>query len=496
VGNDEVLNCYDAHSEDNSHFRRRCYWMLNPAMDHIVLGKHSAGPISVFTLGSFNIIQSSNNYATQLASSAGASEFDETYNNTPGPSFLDGSPGVLTNSNGASRSSLTERIDKIDSSPELQIDEALKRIQKQLSLEHVKENGTFYNENEYLDDLGFTYNEQNYSGFEEFQYGSDNSVSLQYSVELDIAQDQINTSRNGATHFERLHQYQQTLKDDSTVSSQQNYIWKDMLTYDGDAAYDGSLQNYMKCFYLNNKEIQWKHHSGDTGTSNDYHVNVTLQTVEIRVAKRVEWNGTSLASESSLTIAQEQKFTIREISPEWVYVIEPSKRNDTSHDHDYYKHEAEYRRDIEADRDSNCIELYYYLKGVRRHTATGYSDFIVKLVKKMDSKRHFGFNIELLHNPSTDNLIGLWLRPEDALVPGAYNSHLDHSHFAAYGYCKTGFIHFLTIEALLLDERIDEIDSSPELQIDEALKRIQKQLSLEHVKENGTFYNENEYPSR
>ncbi|GKE89189.1 calmodulin-binding transcription activator 4-like protein isoform X2, partial [Tanacetum coccineum] len=30
------------------------------------------------------------------------------------------------------------------------------------------------------DDLGFTYNEQNYSGFEEFQYGSDNSVSLQY----------------------------------------------------------------------------------------------------------------------------------------------------------------------------------------------------------------------------------------------------------------------------------------------------------------------------
>ncbi|GJX05581.1 ankyrin repeat-containing protein [Tanacetum coccineum] len=35
--------------------------------------------------------------------------------------------------------------------------------------------------------------------------------------------------------------------------------------------------------------------------------------------------GMSLASESSLTIAQEQKFTIREISPEWVYVTEPSK---------------------------------------------------------------------------------------------------------------------------------------------------------------------------
>ena len=65
----------------------------------------------------------------------------------------------------------------------------------------------------------------------------------------DIAQDQINTSRNGATDFERLHQYQQTLKDDSTVSNQQNYIWKDMLIYDGDAAYDGSLQFYVPIRY-------------------------------------------------------------------------------------------------------------------------------------------------------------------------------------------------------------------------------------------------------
>ncbi|GJU51687.1 hypothetical protein Tco_1221242 [Tanacetum coccineum] len=77
-----------------------------------------------------------------LASSAAASEFNETYNNTPGPNFLNGSPGILTNSNG--------------------------RIQKHLSLEHMKENSTFYEQNEYGDELGFKYNEQNYSGFEEF----------------------------------------------------------------------------------------------------------------------------------------------------------------------------------------------------------------------------------------------------------------------------------------------------------------------------------------
>ncbi|GJZ33395.1 hypothetical protein Tco_0578831, partial [Tanacetum coccineum] len=56
------------------------------------------------------------------------------------------------------------------------------RDSRLMSLEHVKENGTFYNENEYGDELAFTYNEKSYSGFEEFRYGSDNSVSLQYPV--------------------------------------------------------------------------------------------------------------------------------------------------------------------------------------------------------------------------------------------------------------------------------------------------------------------------
>nr|GEY45753.1 calmodulin-binding transcription activator 4-like isoform X1 [Tanacetum cinerariifolium] len=79
---------------------------------------------------------------------------------------------------------------------------------------------------------------------------------------------------------------EQTLKDDSTVSSQQNYIWKDMLTYDGDAANDGSLQNYMYTSDANEVllsqqqrdpvEEQGKHHSGDTGTSYDCKSNALL----------------------------------------------------------------------------------------------------------------------------------------------------------------------------------------------------------------------------
>jgi hypothetical protein len=37
IGNVDVLHCYYAHGETNPNFQRRCYWMLDPSMEHIVL---------------------------------------------------------------------------------------------------------------------------------------------------------------------------------------------------------------------------------------------------------------------------------------------------------------------------------------------------------------------------------------------------------------------------------------------------------------------------
>lgn len=37
VGNIDALSCYYAHGEQNPYFQRRCFWMLEPAYDHIVL---------------------------------------------------------------------------------------------------------------------------------------------------------------------------------------------------------------------------------------------------------------------------------------------------------------------------------------------------------------------------------------------------------------------------------------------------------------------------
>lgn len=37
TGSVDVLHCYYAHGEENTSFQRRCYWMLEPALEHIVL---------------------------------------------------------------------------------------------------------------------------------------------------------------------------------------------------------------------------------------------------------------------------------------------------------------------------------------------------------------------------------------------------------------------------------------------------------------------------
>ncbi|EPS61898.1 hypothetical protein M569_12892, partial [Genlisea aurea] len=37
VGNVEALSCYYAHGEENPNLCRRCFWMLDPAYEHIVL---------------------------------------------------------------------------------------------------------------------------------------------------------------------------------------------------------------------------------------------------------------------------------------------------------------------------------------------------------------------------------------------------------------------------------------------------------------------------
>ncbi|XP_024990838.1 calmodulin-binding transcription activator 4 isoform X4 [Cynara cardunculus var. scolymus] len=348
VGNVEALNCYYAHGEVNPNFQRRSYWMLDPSMDHIVLvhyrditmGGHSAGPISTVSTGSSTLIQSSNSYVTQFTQSAAAfSQFREPYESTSSPGSVEVSSDVVIKSNGTSPLTLAEVTEEIGGSPNFEIDQALQRIREQLSLDedNLKDIGAFYSENEISNESGITVNEQDYGGSGGMHDGSINYTSEQYPGEYGTA-----------------HQYQQQSEGEFSITSQQTSIWDDVLIYNGNAVGDGSQKNFVYPSDRNGVllpqprrdpvEEQEKYNYGYTSANNDSSILLPHELEDFKFpaytpARNLSdsypdfystmfgqgQGGMPLESASSLTIAQEQKFTIREIAPQWGYASEPTK---------------------------------------------------------------------------------------------------------------------------------------------------------------------------
>ncbi|XP_027915464.1 calmodulin-binding transcription activator 4-like isoform X1 [Vigna unguiculata] len=72
VGNEEILNCYYAHGEENRSFQRRSYWMLELEYEHIVLvhyrdtskGKSNSEPFTQFSSSSSRVFSQSQSLYT------------------------------------------------------------------------------------------------------------------------------------------------------------------------------------------------------------------------------------------------------------------------------------------------------------------------------------------------------------------------------------------------------------------------------------------------
>nr|XP_043631412.1 calmodulin-binding transcription activator 4 [Erigeron canadensis] len=347
VGNVEALNCYYAHGELDPNFQRRSYWMLDQGMDHIVLvhyrditmSGHSPGSMSTFSTGSSALIQGSSSYASPFAQSVGAfSQFREPYDSTSSPSSIEVSSDVVTKSNGTSPFSLNEGTEDIGRSPNFEIDQALRRIEEQLSLgeDNLKDLSAFYSENEISNHLGFSVNELNYDGSGGMQEDLNNYVSEQYPG-----------------GYVRPHQYQQQSEGGFSITSQQDSVWNDVIKYNGNAVGDGSQRNQDYPSDKNGKLLpqprrdplkqQEKHNAGYTDAIHNSSVLLPHELEEFKFPAYTSrnlsesypdfystlfeqgQNGMPLESDSSLTIAQEQKFTIREIFPEWGYASEPTK---------------------------------------------------------------------------------------------------------------------------------------------------------------------------
>ncbi|KAG6708891.1 hypothetical protein I3842_06G104300 [Carya illinoinensis] len=163
VGNVEALNCYYAHGEQNPDFQRRSYWMLDPAFEHIVLvhyrqvteGRHTSGSVVLLSPGSSSTYsQSPTSYTTQNpGSNSMPSDFFEPYQSSSSPSSEVTSEIAIKNY-GMNDLDRMSRTGQRESSSELAVTQALRRLEEQLSLdeESFKDINVFGNRDESSND--------------------------------------------------------------------------------------------------------------------------------------------------------------------------------------------------------------------------------------------------------------------------------------------------------------------------------------------------------
>ncbi|KAL3501006.1 hypothetical protein ACH5RR_035455 [Cinchona calisaya] len=326
VGNVEVLNCYYAHGEQNPNFRRRSYWMLNLAYEHIVLvhyrdiseSRNNAGMITQFSPVSSPIFSQSpiSCNTQQPRSSARIGESYDQFCSLYSPGPLEFSSNVVINSNGTNYLEDTERTDEVTSSSGLEISEALRVLEEQLSLndDNLEEIGKFYTQNENSHDsensvqvqapsvLAQGHNighHQQLLGHEDWKEMLDGCNSLEDVVPQMRRVDEFNG--NGILLAEWTRE---------PVAEQHGYTWLDS---GGMNAQNASMPVA--------KEVDNLTCPGYSTAINSYITNPGSYTTlfdqgQIRF---------SLEDDFGLTIAQKQKFTIQEISPEWVYASETTK---------------------------------------------------------------------------------------------------------------------------------------------------------------------------
>ncbi|CAA0831591.1 Calmodulin-binding transcription activator 4 [Striga hermonthica] len=284
VRNVEAINCYYAHGECDNNFQRRSYWMLDPAYEHIVLvhyrdiskGKENNGSTPQFsTLSSSTFSPSPYSFATdQPESSFVIDESRELYHNESSPSSVEITSGQVIVNSRINLSDNKSRTDEVSSSSLPDLGQALRRIEQQLSLndDEMKKYDTIFIENEASNDL------ENVLGNNENSCRPPNDV-------VDIWEEMLHSS-NDVPNDQLQEQFGRS--DASSLSIKE----ADSLQY---PAYSPGPHAYR--------------------STPDCYSSLFEQDVL----------GIPLENNISLTISQKQKFTIREISPEWCYTSEGAK---------------------------------------------------------------------------------------------------------------------------------------------------------------------------
>lgn len=346
VGNIEALNCYYAHGGQNPNFQRRSFWMLDPSYEHIVLvhyrdiseGKPSSGNISLLSPNSSSFSTSPGSSGTlNPGSTTVINDSHELHHISSSPGSIEVSSEIVIENNGV------QTQGEFTNSAEFEVSEALRRIEEQLSLNEdtLKDIDPFYDQDGNANDAELL----EYKGEISKQ---DQLAATQYRVE-DFAQEQFcGEYAERQIHPNNLGQLKNDPGSNGKYVDEQYPYWKEMLrSWEVSSSLDPEEKQPPASKHMLPEaweDSYWLNHDGSRSeiscnsvllppgpkdseilaytsgsqtlkTSSDYHA-MLFEPSQNRML---------IETSSSLTVAQMQKFTIREISPNWGYASELTK---------------------------------------------------------------------------------------------------------------------------------------------------------------------------
>ncbi|CAK7336147.1 unnamed protein product [Dovyalis caffra] len=351
VGNVEALNCYYAHGEQNPSFQRRSYWMLDTAFEHIVLvhyreiteGKPSPGSAAQLSPG-FSHSPSANTGQTR-GSTPVISGVYEPSQSLCSPASVEVSSGLGIKDNGVDSTA------EFTSSADNEVTQFLRRLEEQLSLNEdsmneiaplAGEEGATNDSKilEYVNNISkedqsknllhgsqYIVDYQSYGGHAGKQLERNNLAPLQdqgdggaysnYYTDASkepLSWDEMFESYKASSGIEYQEKPNSSLRMEP-AQEQENSHWINF--NDGNCTISYALDTSLLLPQeVENFDIPTCSSVIETHENNSNYYSMLYDQGHL---------GIQIEADSSLTVAQQQKFTIREISPEWGYAIEATK---------------------------------------------------------------------------------------------------------------------------------------------------------------------------
>uniref|UniRef100_A0A0E0KPU1 CG-1 domain-containing protein n=1 Tax=Oryza punctata TaxID=4537 RepID=A0A0E0KPU1_ORYPU len=371
VGNVDALSCYYAHGEQNPCFQRRCFWMLEPAYEHIVLvqyrevgpaeGRYNSASLLNGPTDSLSVLSYPNaTYGNQyLGSTSGVSDGSESRHSnlssvTEVSSYsANKDSGILRSIQELDQSTImgapalgqssleqsieVHRVDNSNSTNKSGLNRALKQIVEQLSLGDDEDDDYIHQAQpfDFITNIEAPDRQRdasrNVSG--DSQAIQIRAEEMQNSLGRGISsswEDVLQSS--SAPHYPQNAEYQppgslynsdmQQISaakrflletEDSIDSPSYNYVPREGNNGTNTlSVHDYSLQSSLN--------PDWKKTAPLTLQSNSYGSEIPGLLLD-----HGQFESLSSGENRRLTLGQKQRFSIREFSPEWTYCYEITK---------------------------------------------------------------------------------------------------------------------------------------------------------------------------